>query len=213
MLAINFLWTTRRFFFPLYTFLFKFGFAVVHHTLSSSQVASFLDHAFRNHERVAFENLPVARDEARTQLHEIERFLQYSKFLSKGSPGHNRIDLKVTDYWPDYHNSQVSRSCSDFVARYGLKALASYSIAAEQTEKVESDNVYLDGAHVCKQKRDYFLLQTCGLLSVLFHQRMDLFGGDLIDDNATHVLDNTFAETVGSKTRKRRILQAQTSLA
>ena len=56
-------------------FPFVFGPFVVHHALPSSQVASLLDHAFRNHERVAFEILPDARDAARTQLHESERFL------------------------------------------------------------------------------------------------------------------------------------------
>lgn len=159
------------------------------------------------HARVVYDRAIDARvpAEYRTQLHEIDRFRQYAKFLSKGAPGHSRDDLKVSELWPDYHNSQFSRSSSDFVCRYGLKCMACFRGCLEQEERVNADQIYLDGSNVCKAKRDYFIVRSCGTLAVGMHQKMDIFSGDSAGSNSAAVASETFAETVGASDRKRRI--------
>ena len=171
-------------------------------------MASLLDDALLISPRVAPAETTLARvpRDYASAKHELYRFIQFNKFIAKGGPGHTTSDLKLSEVWPDFCFTQVSRSCSDFVCRYHLKQMAALAGAATQrVGTVNADTVYVDGSHVCKSKRDYFMLQSEGLLSVMIHQKMDDFAGDGAPVQAADVARERFDETSFAKARTKRI--------
>ena len=169
------------------------------------QVAPRIDQALHTSQRV-HTSLPVARVPAalQTRSHEIYKYIAVCRFLAKGSGGFSKADCDVMGVLTDAPYSSVLRTCGDFVARYGLKAMSMLKSAAQQTAYADSDVVFIDGSRVCRRGRDVVILDSEGIQAVCIHQLMADSVAGAASEGAARATEASFLTTESVSARATR---------
>ena len=169
-------------------------------------VGAQIDKQLQTSPRLHLQSIPAARvpSEYRTHTHEIWKFIAGSSFVAKASPGFGRADLNVNELFDDIPHKLVTRTCGDYTCRYGLKCMSTYAAMMPQKKFVESDWVYMDGSRICKSTRDAVVLDSGGMMSVCFHQKMQDAQSLVLEDEPCNAAEHQFKNVSGTADRKRR---------